>query len=199
MRVPPNMLTDESLVTRQLDVLNLVIVALPNYLQKRFTPSEPEDLAKLKFVAVTSTLRRPTLELVANHDRRVLIDMRCRMSTDSPIFSKEMVIRGCGLGLLPEFLVSEGIRKGKLIRLLPEFDLLDEKLDVKLAFSNRKLLPGKVRCFIDYALSHYRGGALPAPAHAEQTPMFRRFQAALADSRAALRPIVAARTRPTMR
>jgi DNA-binding transcriptional LysR family regulator len=59
---------------------------------------------------------------------------------------------------VPEDLVDKELASGKLVRLLSDFQLIDDSVEIRLAYSNRTLLPAKVRAFIDYAAAFF--GAL---------------------------------------
>jgi DNA-binding transcriptional LysR family regulator len=66
-----------------------------------------------------------------------------------------MVLQGFGIGVVPVDLVESELASGKLVRLLDDFQLIDDSVEIRLAYSNRTLLPAKVRAFIDYAATFF--------------------------------------------
>ncbi len=57
-------------------------------------------------------------------------------------------IAGAGLALQPTFIASEAISNGQLIPVLAEHS--PEPFGLYAVYAHRKLLPNKVRCFIDF-------------------------------------------------
>jgi DNA-binding transcriptional LysR family regulator len=66
-----------------------------------------------------------------------------------------MVRQGFGIGVVPETLVENELASGKLVRLFTDLPLVDDSIEIQLAYSNRTLLPAKVRAFIDYAADFF--------------------------------------------
>lgn len=58
---------------------------------------------------------------------------------------------GLGISLAPECLVREDLERGSLVRVLPQFTLLE--IGFQLVYPSRKYLPAKVRSVIDYLLA----------------------------------------------
>ncbi|MFM0247053.1 LysR family transcriptional regulator [Paraburkholderia sediminicola] len=156
--VVPYMVTSETTVVRLLERIPVVIVATPEYLQTSSIPRHPLELANHHFVLMSASIRR--LEISFRHGEEELsVPRRSDISSNSPAFNREMVLQGFGIGLVPEDLVDKELASGKLVRLLSDFQLIDDSIEIWLAYSNRTLLPAKVRAFIDYAAAFF--GALP--------------------------------------
>jgi DNA-binding transcriptional LysR family regulator len=63
----------------------------------------------------------------------------------------EAVRAGLGVALIPEFLVREDVRSRRLVRLLPQWE--PKALPVHVVYDGHRMLPARVRAFIDFALS----------------------------------------------
>jgi DNA-binding transcriptional LysR family regulator len=159
--VIPYMLTSETTVVRLLERIPLVIVATPQYLQASSKPGHPSELANHLFVAMSPSIRRPSIGF-RNGEEELSVPLRFDVSSNSPTFNREMVLQGFGIGLVPLSLVENELASGKLVRLLADFRLVDDSIEIRLAYSNRTLLPAKVRAFIDHAADFF--GA-PAASH----------------------------------
>jgi len=150
----PYMLTSETTVVRLLERIALVIVATPQYLQASTAPGHPSELADHLFVPMSPSIRRPAIGFRIGEDE-LSIPLRFDISSNSPAFNLEMVRQGFGIGVVPETLVENELASGKLARLFTDLPLVDDSIEIQLAYSNRTLLPAKVRAFIDYAADFF--------------------------------------------
>ncbi|MGN6669291.1 MAG: LysR family transcriptional regulator [Trinickia sp.] len=158
--VVPYMLTTESTVVRLIERIPVVIVSTPEYLRAHGCPATPAALAEHMFVPMSPSLRRPALAF-HDHGKTLTVPYRFDVSSNSPVFNREMVLRHFGIGVVPEGLVERELASGSLVRLLADAELVDAFVEIKLAYANRALLPAKVKAFIDYAAA-YRDSAAPA-------------------------------------
>ncbi|KWF26137.1 LysR family transcriptional regulator [Burkholderia pseudomultivorans] len=152
--VVPFMLMSETTVVRVLDRIPIVIVATPDYLKTTSTPTHPSELAVHQFVPLSPSIRRPDLCFRID-GQELAIALSFDVSSNSPAFNREMVLQGLGIGITPLALVERDLASGKLQRLLADFPLVDDSIELQLAFSNRTLMPAKVRAFIDYAVDFF--------------------------------------------
>lgn len=148
--VVPYMLTSETTVVRLLARIPVVIVATPAYLDATSTPTHPSELEGHAFVAMSPSIRRPSLAFRSD-DEAWTVPLGFEVSSNSPNFNREMVLQGFGIGVVPLALVENELASGALIRLLAGFALVEDSIEIRLAYSNRTLLPAKVRAFVDYA------------------------------------------------
>lgn len=152
--VVPYMLTSETAVVRLLERIPFIIVATPQYLQRASTPKHPSELANHLFVAMSPSLRRPSVGFRIDNEE-LTIPLRFDVSSNSPAFNREMVLQGFGIGIVPVSLIENELASGTLVRLLADFELSDIGIEIRLAYSNRTLLPAKVRAFIDHATDFF--------------------------------------------
>jgi DNA-binding transcriptional LysR family regulator len=156
--VVPYMVTSETTVVRLLERIPVVVVATPAYLQAASIPRHPEELANHLFVPMSPSIRRPCINF-RNGEKELSVPFRFDVSSNSPTFNCEMVLQGFGIGVVPADLVENELASGKLIRLLPDFQLVEQSIEIRLAYSSRTLLPAKVRAFIDYAAAFFAPSA----------------------------------------
>jgi len=142
-----------------------VIVATPAYLGAHSRPETPADLADHPFVPISPSLRRPALSFRVDGDT-LTVPYRFDISSNSPVFNREMVMHDFGIGVVPRTLVEAELASGALVQLLEGADLVDAFVEIKLAYANRALLPAKVKAFIDYTAAYCDrvGGIVPAAA-----------------------------------
>ncbi|GJH22494.1 LysR family transcriptional regulator [Caballeronia novacaledonica] len=150
----PYMVTSDTTVVRLLERIPFVLVATPDYLREKSHPREPSQLADHRFVPMSPSLRRPSISFRIGEEE-ISVPLRFDVSSNSPILNRELVLRSLGLGMVPKDLVEDELASGKLVRLLADFELVDNSVEIWLAYSNRALLPAKVRAFIDYAVAFF--------------------------------------------
>ena len=160
--VLPFMLNNDTTVTRLLERIPLSLVTTPGYLESHPMPTHPEQLAEHTFVTMPSSLRKPVLTFrVGNED--LTVPLRHEVVSNNPVFNREMVLQGFGIGILPVVLAREEIAAGRLVTVLDHFPIVNGAIEIRLAYTTRTLLPAKVRAFIDHATGFF-GQVVQPPA-----------------------------------
>jgi DNA-binding transcriptional LysR family regulator len=150
----PFMLTTDKTVTRLLRHIPVLLVTAPDYLQQFVFPRQPKDLREMKLVARSPSIEDPTLRFRCGDDV-VTVDLKFEISTNNPMLRKELVVNGFGVGALPQMLIEQELKDGRLVQVIPDYELIDGSVELRLAYSNRKFVPAKVRAFVDYAIAFY--------------------------------------------
>ena len=150
----PFMLTSEQTIARALCTVPLVVVGAPNYLRGHALPETPEDLSALRFVTVLTSIDEPRLQF-RRGSKEIEVPLEHDVSSNNAALNKELVLGGAGLGALPLMLVNKELDDGRLIRLLPDFEVVSEQAELKLAYRDRNLMTARVRAFVDYATSYF--------------------------------------------
>lgn len=150
----PFMLTTDRMITRFLTRLPMAMVSSPAYLASRGRPQTPDDLVNFNFVAISPSVQAPLLRLRRN-DQEDTINVNVEIASNNSSLRKEMVVRGFGLGVLPEPLIDEELKDGRLVRVLDGYSVVESGNELRLAYSARKFMPAKVRAFVDFATSYY--------------------------------------------
>jgi DNA-binding transcriptional LysR family regulator len=154
----PFMLTSDQMITRPLTRIAIVVVTSPEYLKTHPRPDTPGDLARHGFVALSPSIQGLPLRFRRGGEE-TSVDLNVEISTNNATLRKEMVLNGFGLGALPRSLIENELRDGRLVPLLENYELVDSDIELRLAYSNRKFMPAKVRAFVDYAAAFYDGVA----------------------------------------
>ena len=154
----PFMLATDLAVTRLLQRLQLVIVTTEAYLSGRARPRHPADLADHVFVTVPPSMHKPFVTFRMD-EADVEFPISYQITSNNPIFNRDVLLRGFGVGVLPITLVEQDLKTGRLVRLLEDFEIADTAAEVRLAYMGRTLLPPKVRAFIDHATEFFEGDA----------------------------------------
>lgn len=157
--VLPFMLATDLAVTRLLQRLPLVIVTTESYLSTRSRPRHPLDLVDHMFVTVPPSMHKPIVTFRMEQESVAVPIKNYEITSNNPVFNRDVLLQGLGIGVLPATFVEQDIKAGRLVRLLEEFEIADTAAEVRLAYSGRALLPAKVRAFIDHAVASFEGCA----------------------------------------
>lgn len=109
-------LDDSELVARRIAVIPIRLVASSAYLAVRGEPRHPADLADHQTI-----LTHPDLDQWQIGEETVR--PRWNMSTGNMLVTRDALLQGMGIGVLPAFLADPAIKEGKLVPLLLEYPL----------------------------------------------------------------------------
>ncbi|WP_396331583.1 LysR family transcriptional regulator [Burkholderia anthina] len=155
-----------------------VLCASPAYVERYGMPDTPHALAQHRCVQLVAPAY-PTREwTLTNGTEAQTIAFEPAMTADVAASLAIAVQEGAGIGLLPDFVVDDGLRAGTLLRVLPDYRA--DEVGVFLVYPSRRHLDAKTRAWVDFmkrelhaALAAPRGGGKPgetaAPEHTGTT------------------------------
>jgi DNA-binding transcriptional LysR family regulator len=143
IRIGP--LRDSALVMRPLARSRTVLCASPAYLKQHGTPQHPSELARHQCLVMQAMdpwhLRDPD-------GKELNLRVNGRLRSDSGLAVRDAAVDGLGIALLATWHVTEQLRSGELVRIMPGYQS-DESM-ISAVYLNRKFLPPKSRAFIDF-------------------------------------------------
>lgn len=147
-------LANSALMTRKLVCDRRIICASPQYLDRYGTPVTPDDLAHHNCLSLNA--RKTTLNQWRFRDASGLreIDVRGNFAVNSGEALYKAVIAGLGIGRVTEFLSSQALSSGRLVRLLTDYEDENEVGIYTVFPTNRYLLP-KVQCFVEFLVNSF--------------------------------------------
>jgi len=158
-------LPDSSLVAQRLGVSRNVLVAHPDYLARAGQPETPDELAEhaALLYSLSATRGRWTL---SRGRRSVTIRVSGPLQANSSLALHRALLQGLGVARIPWFVVGEDLAKGRLVEVLPEWELPTQ--EIHALTTARDHLPRKTRAFIDFFRERlgtppYWEQGLPAP------------------------------------
>lgn len=146
-------LKDSSLVARRLSEGRSLLVASPDYLERRGRPEKPADLAGHEALIYTGRASSDWRLKVGN--RWVSIHQTGRLRSDSGDTLVSWAIAGLGIAEIPAFLLSDAIDSGALVPVLLEYPTAPHGIYVVRPPGSP--VPGKVRVLIDTLVHHFGG------------------------------------------
>jgi DNA-binding transcriptional LysR family regulator len=148
-------LTD-ALIARELARLRVVLVASPAYLEAHPVPAHPSELARHSGLLrrMLSSGRLAPWSLKNDAGEEVVASVRPVMVLDDPEAIARAAATGLGVAMLPLSHALPQLERGELVRVLPEW--YAEALPLSIYYTSRKLVPAKVRVFVDFIVDEFR-------------------------------------------
>lgn len=150
----PGKITDESVIARPAGKMALELAASPSLVKERPRVRAPADLESWPWITIGGFQFWNTkeLKLSAHNCAEQTLHLSPVLISESVTSIREAVRAGLGISVLPEFLIREDLRCGRLVRVLPQWNPQD--LPVHVVYAGARLLPTRVRSFIDFAVSY---------------------------------------------
>jgi DNA-binding transcriptional LysR family regulator len=145
-----------NVVSRKLASTRVVLCASPRYLKKHGTPKHPRDLADHTLISYTYWAGGDEWTF-GGPQGAVSVKVRSRIHANNGDTCKIAALAHQGIILQPDFLVSEDLRAGTLVELLPQFHSVE--LGIHAVYPTRKHLPLKLRRLIDFLAAAFRSPA----------------------------------------
>lgn len=140
-------LAEPGVQARSIGTFRQLLVASPAMCKHAEKLTQPEEIAKLPFVANTA-LRDPlhwTFSL-SELERRT-VSVQAPIFLDATLAVRAAVCEGAGLSVLPDFAIADDLAAGRLIHVLPQWSL--PAGGIHAVFPAARFRPAKVRAFIE--------------------------------------------------
>ena len=139
-----NSLDKEDLVQKRFFTTRDILCATPKYLKENLNPTKLSDLGKLNYICHCT---RSPINTINIGTKCLTIEHSILRANDNDILIKS-ALQHIGFIYIKEFLVSQELRSGKLVEILPK---LNKKRDnVYFYYHHQKYVDPKIRAFIDY-------------------------------------------------
>ncbi len=146
-------LKNSSLKTRKIGEYPIYLVATPQFIDT-YPIGNIADLADVPWITHSLLNWQDTQYLLQNSkgEKIPLPTIKSQYDSNSAAVIHQMVLASLGVAICPAWLISDDIKKNRLIRLLPEFKLPTQ--NIQLLYPNTVALPAKTRAFIDFLASN---------------------------------------------
>jgi DNA-binding transcriptional LysR family regulator len=145
-------LKSSSLVAKPVAPIRVVLCASPQYLATHGTPTQLADLNHHRYLHY-SYMNMEGREDLYQCLKTKYMQQGSEFCSNNGDVLVDAAIAEAGLVLQPTFIASAALSSGKLVVVLPECE--PEPLGLYVVYAHRKLLPHKVRCFIDFIEGYY--------------------------------------------
>ncbi|MBU3738813.1 MAG: LysR family transcriptional regulator [Rhodoferax sp.] len=138
---------DQNLIARPIARLATVLVAAPDYLQRRGMPARPQDLAGHDCLR----MKEAPWVLVHRDGSSQSVEVGGQFVANSRGLLQQLALGGQGIVQSAESWVQADLAAGRLERVLPDWS---PPVVGAYALTATRLLPAKVRVFIDYLVAN---------------------------------------------
>lgn len=143
---------DTSMIVRQLGVAQVVLCASPAYLARAGRPEQPEDLSRHSCLNFSHEYLRHHWHV--NTGNGVMdVPIISKFVSNSGVLLRELALAGMGIAMRPSYTLGDDLRSGKLVRVLPEFDM--GQVVISMVYPSRRLLSAKVRSFAEHVSGRF--------------------------------------------
>ncbi len=159
LRIAPE-LSDTSLIARRICDIRHHVVASPAYLKAHGTPKKPEDLKDHNCVFYSNVEAAKQWRFGEGSNARA-VRVTGQVTSNSGLIQLAAATEGVAIATLPDFFLEDALATGKVVALFPDTPRPPSHLYA--LYPERRLLPLKVRLFIDF-MADWFSGADEAPA-----------------------------------
>ncbi len=136
-----------ALIARRLGQARITLCAAPSYLAARGTPHTPQELEQHDCLGYSYWASGNQWPLHGpGGETRVTVNSILQANNGDVL--REAAIAGMGVILQPDFLLEDALADGRLVRVLPEWEV--PTIGIFAVYTSRNHLAPKVRSFIDY-------------------------------------------------
>jgi len=145
-------LPDSSLIARRLAPCRRILVASPDYWDRKGRPSHPSDL-KDHDALIYDYLDDPNTWTFKDGDTDVSVSVQGRLRANNGEVLLDAALRGLGIYLSPTFFCFDALRANKLEIALRDFG--EDPLSVYAVYPHRRHLSPRVRAFVDFLAERF--------------------------------------------
>lgn len=143
---------DASMIVRQLGVARVILCASPAYLERAGAPEQPEDLSRHSCLNFSHEYLRHHWHV--NTEAGVMdVPIVSKVVSNSGVLLRDLALSGMGIVLRPSYSLGDDLRCGKLVQVLPGFDM--GQVVISMVYPSRRLLSAKVRSFADFISARF--------------------------------------------
>ncbi len=140
----------EGLVGRVLGESRLVLCASEEYLRQFGYPMEPQALSQHQCIRLgESTGDRKWVFRQGETIHNVQVDGR--LAVNHTEIRKQAVIRGMGISIFPEFVISQWLKDGRVVELFPDWQLVSRyQGQIVAQYPQSRFIPNQLKALVDY-------------------------------------------------
>ncbi|MEJ2804018.1 LysR family transcriptional regulator [Comamonadaceae bacterium PP-2] len=140
-------LAETGLQARKIGTFRQLLVASSSMASQVARLTGPEDLAGLPFIANTALRDHLRWTFSLGDTERRVVNLQASIFLDATLAVREAVFQGAGLSVLPDFAIADDLATGRLIHVLPQWQLPSG--GIHAVFPAARFRPAKVRAFVD--------------------------------------------------
>lgn len=153
IRVRPFPLKDSDLVVRSLAVSQQLIVASPDLLHQHYSIQRPEEMTRFPILMMEPFSTEYAWKLYNQNNDLYQLKAKPRLTTTDLQALHAATIAGLGLAKLPDLMIAEDLKQGRLMKVLPEWAPKAEV--VHLAYTSKRGMLPSVKALIEFLVDAF--------------------------------------------
>ncbi|XQF91975.1 LysR family transcriptional regulator [Pseudoalteromonas espejiana] len=145
--------SDSNLIARQITSYPLILCASADYIERFGAPTSVEALEQHATVIDSNFKIGRHWPIVSPSGEAVTASVSSRIAVNNPRAVKEAVLAGGGVGLIPEIVVRDDIKAGKLVHVMADYKTFEFGLFA--IYPHRKFVAKKVKTFIEFLFEKF--------------------------------------------
>jgi DNA-binding transcriptional LysR family regulator len=146
-------LPDSSLIAVRIGTIGRIVCASPAYLAARGVPTHPRELAGHDAITFAG-LSSPKEWSFGVGGATMRFPVRSRLTVNTAEAAMDAAIAGAGLTRVMSYQAAAAVRDGSLVMVLRDFE--PEPNPISLVYPSGRLVPLKLRAFLDFAVPQLR-------------------------------------------
>ena len=147
----------QNLVARDLGPVRYVACASRAYAQAQTLPTQLDELHRAPVVTAAVIGRQLRVSAYQGETRREVV-LEPTLISENFLFLRQAILAGLGIGLVPDYVVNDDIRRGDIVTTLDDWRLSIFGTQMYMLYMPNRLHMGAIRTFIDFVLERVRGG-----------------------------------------
>ena len=142
---------DPNLIARRLTVCRSVVCATPAYLLAHPAPHKVEDLARHN--CLTHAYFGKSLWHLEEGGEHISVPVHGNITANEASTLLRVTLAGAGVAMLPSYQAGDYIRRGELVRLLPDAE--PRHMNIYAVYASRKHMPSALRSLLDFLVQRF--------------------------------------------
>lgn len=149
-----------NLVARELGPVRYVACASRAYAEKHPLPTQLDELNGAPVVTAAVIGKQLRVSAYQGEERREVI-LEPTLISENFLFLRQAILAGLGIGLVPDYVVQDDLRRGAIVTTLDDWRLSIFGTQMYMLYMPNRQHTRATRTFIEFILERVRGGAEP--------------------------------------
>jgi DNA-binding transcriptional LysR family regulator len=146
--------TDQGLIARRIGLMRRVTVARPDYFARAGRPAHPRDLVEHDCIVYTGLATVDEWQFVDPSGSPLAVRVSGRVRVSASEGMRSALLEGLGIAVCPTWLFTDEIETGVVERVLHDYE--PAALPIQAVYPSRRLVPPRVRAFVDFLAAAFR-------------------------------------------
>jgi DNA-binding transcriptional LysR family regulator len=148
----------QNLVARALGPVRYVACASRAYAQDHPLPTQLDQLSSAPVVTAAVIGRQLRMSAYQGEERREVV-LEPTLISENFLFLRQAILAGLGIGLVPDYVVQDDVRRGEVLTTLDDWRLSIFGTQMFMLYMPNRQHTRATRTFIDFILERVRGGS----------------------------------------